>query len=92
MERIKQRLLELFKNNRIVDIMVDSEFKYISFETATGAAYTLVSAEGECTTRAKCPKEVVKIYGSKIYYSRDIETLTEHYIYEYCINCILNSL
>lgn len=92
MEKIRKQLIKLLRVNRVTEILVDSNYQYISFETYNGAQYTFIPAKGNCTYSNKCSSDVIKIYGGLIKYVSDINTLEDFYIDEYCEECILESL
>lgn len=92
MKEIRSRLLKLFKENRISEIIIDSEYRYISFETSNKAQYTFVPGKGNCIYSTKCSNNIVKIYGGMIEYHSDLHKLEDFYMAEYCIDCALKSL
>lgn len=92
MKEIRKRLLELFRNNRVCEIIIDSEYRYISFETTNGAQYTFVPGRGNCIYSTKCSNSIIKIYGGMIEYYSDLPRLEDFYMEEYCIDCALKSL
>lgn len=92
MKETRSRLLKLFKDNRISEIIIDSEYRYISFKTSNEAQYTFVPGKGNCINSTKCSNSTVKIYGGMIEYYSDLSRLEDFYMEEYCIDCILKSL
>lgn len=92
MERIRGKMLQLFKNNRIEIMDIDYKYRYISFITTKGAGYTFVPGKGNCINSTKCSNSTVKIYGGMIEYYSDLSRLEDFYMEEYCIDCILKSL
>lgn len=91
MERIREKMLELFKNNRIGIMDIDYKYRYMSFITTKGAGYTFVPVKGNCINSTKCSEDVIKIYAGNIQYAKDIAKL-EDCLEERCIKCILNTL
>lgn len=93
MERIREKMLQLFRSYRIdlISIAIDHKNQYLSFETGSGAKYTFVPAKGQCITSTKCSEDVIRIYAGNVQYASDIPKLG-NYIEERCIECILKTL
>ena len=91
MERIREKMLQLFKNNRIEIMDIDYKYRYISFITTKGAGYTFVPGKGNCINSTKCSEDIIKIYAGTIDKFSEIRFL-EYEIEELCLSCILNTL